>query len=135
MAWDSQYALDGFFQFGSPLNVTEYVIDPDDNKFGKSTDTYRVARFLLDEEIAAIGRLHALVNGPIVHYPVVYLLRQSSATVGAKWVMEQKFYKSWLFSLGGNFVDPRRPGWSIGGQTLEIGFDRADKRPRGSAAR
>jgi len=48
MAWDSQYALDGFFQFGGPLNVTRYIIDPDDNTFGQSTDTYWVARFLLD---------------------------------------------------------------------------------------
>ena len=53
MAWDGQYALDGFFQFGGPLNVIRYVIDPEDNKFGQSTDTYWVARFLLDEEIAA----------------------------------------------------------------------------------
>ncbi len=30
MAWDTQYALEGFFLFGGPLNVTQYVIDPDD---------------------------------------------------------------------------------------------------------
>ena len=128
MAWDSEYALDGFFVFGGPLNVTRYVIDPDDNKFGQSTDTYWVARFLLDEEIHVIARLNALIRGPIVYYPVVYLLRRSSASVGPGWVMEQQFYKSWLFSLGGNFVDPRNPGMSTGGQTLGIAFNKADNR-------
>ena len=34
-----------------------YVIDPADNKFGQSTDTYWVARFLLDEETPVIARL------------------------------------------------------------------------------
>jgi len=128
MAWDSEYALDGFFLFGGPLNVTRYVIDPDDNKFGQSTDTYWVARFLLDEEIHVIARLNALTRGPIVYYPVVYLLRRSSASVGAKWVMEQQFYKPWLFSLGGTFFDPRNPGLSTGGQTLGIAFNKADNR-------
>jgi len=128
MAWDSEYALDGFFVFGGPLNVTRYVIDPDNNKFGQSTDTYWVARFLLDEETHVIARLNALIRGPIVYYPVVYLLRRSSVSVGPGWVMEQQFYKSWLFSLGGNFVDPRNPAMSIGGQTLGIAFKKADNR-------
>jgi hypothetical protein len=35
MAWDTQYALDGFFMFGGPLNVTQYVIDPDNSQFGQ----------------------------------------------------------------------------------------------------
>jgi hypothetical protein len=56
MAWNSQYALDGFFLFGAPLNVTRYVIDPADNKFGQSTDTCWVARFELDDEIDVIAR-------------------------------------------------------------------------------
>ena len=126
MAWDSEYALDGFFLFGGPLNVTRYVIDPDHNQFGQSTDTYWVARFLLDEEIGAIARLNALIRGPIVYYPVVYLLRRSSASIGPAWVTEQQFYKSWLFSLGGNFFDPRNPGISTGGQTLGIALNKAD---------
>ena len=104
------------------------MIDPDDSKFGQSTDTYWVARFLLDEEIHVIARLKALMRGPIVYYPVVYLLRRSSTSVGPEWVMEQQFYKSWLFSLGGNFVDPRNPGMSTGGQTLGIAFKKADNR-------
>jgi hypothetical protein len=128
MAWDSAYALDGFFLFGAPLNVTRYVIDPDDNKFGQSTDTYWVARFLLDEEIHVIARLNAFTSGPIVYHPVVYLLRRSSASAGPRWLMEQKFYKSWIFSLGGNFVDPRNPGLAVGGQTLAIAFNKADNR-------
>jgi hypothetical protein len=128
MAWDSQYALDGFFQFGGPLNVTRYVIDPEDNKFGQSTDTYWVARFLLDEEIAVIARLNALMRGPIVYYPVVYLLRRLSASADSKWVTEQRFYKSWLFSLGGNFSDPRNPAVSTAGQTLGIALNKADNR-------
>lgn len=128
MAWDSQYALDGIFLFGGPLNVSRYVIDPDDNKFGQSTDTYWVARFLLDEEIHVVARLNALMRGPIVHHPVLYLLRRSSASIGPRWVIEQKFYKSWLFSLGGNFYDPRNPGLSEAGQTLGIAFDKADNR-------
>src|SRR5450432_2018613 len=103
MAWTSQYALDGFFTFGAPLNVTRYVIDPADNKFGQSTDTYWVARFELDEEINVIARLNALVRGPMIYYPIVYLLRRSSASVGPDWIMEQKFYKAWIFSQGGNF--------------------------------
>jgi hypothetical protein len=128
MAWDSQYALDGFFMFGAPLNVTLYVIDPDDNKFGQSTDTYWVAHFLLDEEIHVIARLNGLMKGPIVYHPVVYLLRRSSASVGPEWVMEQRFHKSWLFSLGGNFYDPRNPGVSTAGQTLGLAFHKADNR-------
>jgi len=40
--------------------------------------------------------------------------------------MEQRFYKSWLFSLGGNFFDPRNPSISTGGQTLGIAFNKAD---------
>jgi hypothetical protein len=126
MAWDSEYALDGFFLFGGPLNVTQYVIDPDHNQFGQSTDTYWVARFLLDEEIAVIARLNALMRGPFVYHPIVYLLRRSSTSVGRAWVMEQRFYKSWLFSLGGIFFDPRNPGMSTGGQTLGIAFNKAD---------
>ena len=126
MAWDSEYALDGFFLFGGPLNVTQYVSDPDHNQFGQSTDTYWVARFLLDEEIAVIARLNALMRGPFVYHPFVYLLRRSSASVGPAWVMEQRFYKSRLFSLGGNFFDPRNPGMSTGGQTLGIAFNKAD---------
>ncbi len=128
MGWTSQYALDGFFLFGAPLNVTEYVIDPADNKFGQSTDTYWVARFLLDEETPVIARLNALMMGPIVYYPVVYLLRRSSASVGPEWVMERQFYKAWLFASGGSFVDPRNPGASTGGQTLAIAFNKADNR-------
>ena len=128
MAWDSQYALDGFFQFGGPLNVTRYVIDPEDNKFGQSTDTYWVARFLLDEEIAVIARLNALMRGPMVYYPVVYLLRRLSASADSKWVTEQRFHKSWLFSLGGNFSDPRNPAVSTAGQTLGIALNKADNR-------
>ncbi len=128
MAWDTQYALDGFFTFGGPLNVTQYVIDPDDNKFGQSTDSYWVARFLLDEEIDVIARLNALMRGPMVSYPMVYLLRRSSASAGPAWVMEQRFAKSWLFSLGGNFTDPRHPGMSTGGQTLGLAFNKADNR-------
>ena len=128
MAWDTQYALDGFFMFGGPLNVTRYVIDPDDNKFGQSTDTYWVARFLLDEETHVIARLNELMRGPLVYYPVVHLLRRSSASVGPAWVMEQQFFKSWLFSLGGKFTDPRNPGMSTGGQTLGIAFNKADNR-------
>ena len=128
MAWDSEYALDGFFQFGGPLNVTQYVIDPDDNKFGQSTDTYWVARFLLDEEIYVISRLDALIRGPMVYYPVVYLMRRLSPSADSRWVMERQFYKSWLFSLGGNFSDPRRPGFSTGGQTLGIAFNKADNK-------
>jgi hypothetical protein len=42
--------------------------------------------------------------------------------------MEQQFYKSWLFSLGGNFVDPRNPAMSTGGQTLGIAFKKVDNR-------
>jgi hypothetical protein len=128
MAWDTQYALDGFFMFGGPLNVTQYVIDPDDNKFGQSTGSYWVARFLLDEETHIIARLDTLMRGPIVYHPVVYLLRRSSASVGPAWVMEQRFHKSWLFSLGGKFFDPRNPGVSTGGQTLGLAFYKADNR-------
>ena len=128
MAWDTQYALDGFFMFGGPLNVTRYVIDPDDNKFGQSTDTYWVARFLLDEEIHVIARLNELMRGALVYYPVVRLLRRSSSSTGPEWVMEQQFFKSWLFSLGGNFDDPRNPGVSTAGQTLGIAFNKADNR-------
>jgi hypothetical protein len=126
MAWNSQYALDGFFTFGAPLNVTRYVIDPADNKFGQSTDTYWVARFELDEEINVIARLNALARGAIIYYPVIYLLRRSSASVGPEWVMEQKFYKSWIFSQGGNFYDARNPGLSGGAQTLGLAFNKAD---------
>ena len=128
MAWDTQYALDGFFMFGGPLNVTAYVIDPDDNKFGQSTDTYWVVRFLLDEEIHVIARLNALMRGPIVYHPAVYLLRRSSNPVGPAWVMERQFFKSWLFSLGSKFYDPRNPGASTGGQTLGLAFNKADNR-------
>ena len=128
MAWDTQYALEGFFMFGGPLNVTRYVIDPDDNKFGQSTDTYWVARFLLDEEIHVIARLNELIRGAMVYYPVVHLLRRSSASAGPAWVMEQQFFKPWLFSLGGKFTDPRSPGMSTGGQTLGIAFNKADNR-------
>jgi hypothetical protein len=126
MAWNSQYALDGFFTFGAPLNVTRYVIDPADNKFGQSTDTYWVARFELDEEINVIARLNALARGATIYYPVIYLLRRSSASVGPEWVMEQKFYKSWIFSQGGNFYDARNPGLSGGAQTLGLAFNKAD---------
>ena len=35
---DSQYALDGFILFSGPLSVVRYVIDPDDNKFGQSSE-------------------------------------------------------------------------------------------------
>jgi hypothetical protein len=126
MAWNSQYALDGFFTFGAPLNVTRYVIDPADNKFGQSTDTYWVARFELDEEINVIARLNALARGAIIYYPVIYLLRRSSASVGPEWVMEQKFYKSWIFSQGGKFYDARNPGLSGGAQTLGLAFNKAD---------
>jgi hypothetical protein len=97
MAWDSQYALDGFFQFGGPLNVTRYIIDPDDNTFGQSTDTYWVARFLLDEEIYVISRLDALLRGPMVYYPAVYLLRRLSASADSKWVTERMFFKTGFF--------------------------------------
>ena len=126
MAWDTQYALEGFFMFGGPLNVTQYVIDPNDNKFGQSTDTYWVARFELDEEINVIARLSALARGSMIYYPVVYLLRRSSASVGPEWIMEQKFYKSWIFSQGGTFYDPRNPGVSGGAQTLGLAFHKAD---------
>jgi hypothetical protein len=126
MAWNSQYALDGFFTFGTPLNVTRYVIDPADNKSGQSTDTYWVARFELDEEINVIARLNALARGPMIYYPIVYLLRRSSASVGPDWIMEQKFYKAWIFSQGGNFYDPRNPGVSYGAQTLGLAFHKAD---------
>jgi hypothetical protein len=102
MAWNSQYALDGFFLFGAPLNVTRYVIDPADNKFGQSTDSCWVARFELDDEIDVIARLNDLSRRSTI-YPVVSLLRRSSASVGPEWVMEQKFYKAWIFSQGGNF--------------------------------
>jgi hypothetical protein len=78
MGWNSQYALDGFFLFGAPLNVTRYVIDPADNKFGQSTDTYWVARFELDEEIDVIARLNDLSRRSTI-YPVVSLLRRSGA--------------------------------------------------------
>ena len=128
MAWDSQYALDGFFQFGGPLNVTRYIIDPDDNTFGQSTDTYWVARFLLDEEIYVISRLDALMRGPMVYYPAVYLLRRLSASADSRWVTERMFFKTWLFSLGGNFSDPWNPGASTAGQTLGIAFNKADNR-------
>ena len=128
MAWDTQYALEGFFLFGGPLNVTRYVIDPDDNKFGQSTQTYWVARFMLDEETHVIARLNTLIRGPFKSFPVVYLLRRSSASVGPEWVMEERFYKSWLFSLGGNFFDPYNPGLGWGGQTLGIAFNKADNR-------
>jgi hypothetical protein len=81
MAWNSQYALDGFFLFGAPLNVTRYVIDPADNKFGQSTDSCWVARFELDDEIDVIARLNDLSRRSTI-YPVVSLLRRSSASVG-----------------------------------------------------
>jgi hypothetical protein len=102
------------------------VIDPADNKFGQSTDTYWVARFELDEEINVIARLNALARGATIYYPVIYLLRRSSASVGPEWVMEQKFYKSWIFSQGGNFYDARNPGLSGGAQTLGLAFNKAD---------
>jgi len=35
---DSQYALDGIILFSGPLSVVRYVIDPDDNKFGQSSE-------------------------------------------------------------------------------------------------
>jgi hypothetical protein len=128
MAWDTQYALEGFFLFGGPLNVTRYVIDPDDNKFGQSTETYWVARFMLDEEIDVIARLNTLIRGPFKSFPVLYLLHRSSASVGPEWVMEERFYKSWLFSMGGNFVDPYNPGAGGAGQTLGIAFNKANNR-------
>jgi hypothetical protein len=127
MGWNSQYALDGFFLFGAPLNVTRYVIDPADSKFGQSTDTYWVARFELDEEIGVIARLNDLSRRSTI-YPVVSLLRRSSASVGPEWVMEQKFYKAWIFSQGGNFFDPRNPGVTGGAQTLSLAFNKADNR-------
>ena len=128
MAWDSQYALDGFFQFGGPLNVTQYVIDPNDNTFGQSTDTYWVARFLLDEEIYVISRLDALLRGPMIYYSAVYLLRRLSTSADSRWVTERMFFKAWLFSLGGNFSIPWNPGASTVGQTLAIAFNKADNR-------
>ena len=116
MAWDTQYALDGFFMFGGPLNVTRYVIDPDDNKFGQSTDTYWVARFLLDEEIHVIARLNGLMKGPIVYHPVVYLLRRSSACVATQTVASPcraRPPNASRASIPGADIDASIPIWSL----------------------
>ncbi len=115
---DKPIRTDGFFLFGAPLNVTEYVIDPADNKFGQSTDTYWVAE-ADSEETPVIARLNAMM-GPIVYFTVypaaIVVGRPGLAT-------ERQFYKAWLFASGGKVVDPRNPGASTGGQTLAIAFN------------
>ena len=126
MAWLDEYALDGFFQFGGPLNATRYVIDPNDNRFGRSTDDYWVARFLLDEDIAVIERLRSLIEGPMTHYPILYRMRRRSPAADTTWLMEHQFYKDWLYGMTNEFFDPRYPGPSEGGQALEIAFNRVD---------
>lgn len=125
-AWMGQYALDGFFQFGAPLNANRYVVDPTDHNFGFSTDTTWVARFLLDEEIAVIERLRSLMHGGITNYPMLTLMRRSTANVGPPWLMENRFHNAWMSYLGPDWHDASGPLLTLGGQVLEISCNKAD---------
>jgi hypothetical protein len=119
MAWDAEYALEGIFLFGAPLNVDRYELDS--GQFGQSTETYHVAHFLLDNDDNIKSRLITKMRGPSGYFPVLYLLRRSHLSEQyPEWVREELFYKAWLFSLEPDHRDvtytlaPWGPGWTLG---------------------
>jgi hypothetical protein len=123
---DAAYALEGIYLFGGSLNVYEYVLDS--GQFGQSTDTYHVAHFLLDDDAIIQARLMGKMRGPIEYFPVLYLLRRSTAPPPyPAWVQEKLFYKAWLFSLGRQFKGPGISVWGPG-PTLGIACYKKDNR-------
>jgi hypothetical protein len=130
MAWDADYALLGIYLFGDGLNVHDYVIDPNDNNFGYSTDDYWVAHFLLDNDNNIATRLKSKMQGPNIEYfPVLRLLRRThiSSPSYPQWAEEKMFFKPWLMGLLRDYGNPRSGFRSWGdGWTLAIGFYKKD---------
>ena len=126
MAWDAEYALEGIFLFGAPLNIHRYEIDS--GQFGQSTDTTHIAHFLLDDDDNIKSRLITKMRGPIEYFPVLYLLgRTHLSEQYPEWKQEKLFYKAWLFSLERNHrgVAYTTAPWGPG-PTLGIGCYKKD---------
>ena len=122
MAWDTDWALEGIYMFGGPLNVHRYVIDS--GWFGQTTDTYYVTHFELDDDPNIEQSLTTKMSGPIHYFSVLYLLRKWSAD-NSRWIQEKTFYKAWLFSLERNFHDPiHHYPWS--GLVLGVACEKKD---------
>ncbi len=129
MAWDADYALLGIYTFGDCLNVHRYAIDPNDNRFGQSTDDYYVAHFLLDNDRNIELRLNMKMKGPIQYFPVLRLLRRTyiSSASYPQWAQEKMLFKPWLFGITRNYANPNSGFRSWGdGPTLAIAFYKKD---------
>ena len=123
MAWDTDYALEGIFTHGGPLNVHQYEIDS--GKFGQSTETYHVIHFRIDNNNDLFDRLREKMTGEIIYYPIMCLLRRGS-TKDANWKQELVMYRAWLFSLTPEHHTASPPFYDWGGNTLGLGAYKKD---------